>query len=1096
MDARIGLIVSEESDEVRSALCRFPTLVPVAMDALGREDLGRFSALWWHAARKLSVRAQSDVLDSIGGYLKEGGGLLLSLLACELVQLLGIESRPFDEVYSGAWNEEERYGWKWDFVRRKGFQCALSHPLFRGMDSCSYTWQSGPGKAYYRAGYTGHYPNQGSVVAVRKNFIHIAHDVPEILEYHCGNGRVLAISSLLFLSEEGGPRYPELMSFTANALSYVAGQTTDGEARYWPAASVRRIKPCGSDDPCGDGGLGDVRLPRADALAATGCGIGFTLSGGPAEFFDLAGRRCLVLGHTDGSVDEIWGHPVQLAKRIAVVFEVSGRSYPVTETARRTVIYPDSVTVEHSVAGHCVRQTIFAAADSPGAVMSFTVDSPTPVSVGVRVEFEADLRVMWPYPLHILNSLCMSMNNGRNVLLVRDGTGEFSMAFGMAGAGAAAATEDGVGGNGENENGFRVSAACTVEPGEPALCAFAGGKCSCEEVLGVLHALIEHGSDLQGQAARYYDCLAHTMTSVSSPDGAFNEGYQCAKVGVDKFYATTPGIGSGFLAGYSTTGETAFSIARPGYAWYFGRDSEYTALAVDAYGDTEKVRENLRLLIDHQHSSGKIFHEITTSGVAHYDAADSTPLFVVLMEHYLRSSGDVSFIRDNWHGVKRAMDFLYATDTDQDGLIENKGVGHGWIEGGTLSPTYVSFDLAGVWAEALRCGSRLAREVGDAALAEKWRASFERVRTALNSEFWDPAARWFAFAKNEDGSYCSGKTCLASIPMCFGLIDTEKALPVLSSLGTHEYSADWGVRLIGESSADFDPEGYHQGSVWPLFTGWVARAEYEYHRPLQGFVHLMNNTLLYRHEARGCVPEVLHGKEYRFAGVCRHQAWSEAMVLYPAIEGLLGIRRDVPRNCLQVCPHLPPNWGKLSIRRIPFGDSIVDIEIEQTLSGALFAFRREGDRSRAVDIELSPGILSLNSVKGVMVDGRETTYDVRDYGQEAHVTCRFPLIDSAVAEFRYSVDLWVVPAVPRPDPGDCSRSIRVLEVSRGGRGEVDIEVEGLAGATEELTVLCDRGIERVVGARVSRVDSAEHAISVEFDGHDGWRRRHIRVFTR
>lgn len=1080
----IGFVVSEESAEVRAALGRFPVARPVAADTLADEDIGSFAALWWHVAKEVPLLDCPDVRKRVLSYLERGGGLLLSLLACPLLHTLGIESRPFDEVYSGSWEQDERFNWKWDFVRNKGFQCAFDHPLFQGMDSCVYTWQSAPGKHYYRAGYTGHYPSQGSVVAVRKSFIHIDHSVPEILEYRWGQGRILAISSFLFFADDTGPRYPDLIRFTENALSYAADGAPERQVRYWPSSELASANR-GQWISLGPG-LGGIEYSPGATLEAGSGDMSLRVESGTIEFFDLAGRRCLVCGHTDGRVDEVWGHPVRLAGDVEVGFEMCGHLHPGAETARGAIVSPDSVTIEHSVDGHSVRQTVFAPMECPGALVNFESQA----EMGVRLRFEADLRIMWPYPAHMLHPLTLHWNDGRNVLLLSDATGEHSMAFGIAGTGAWVVREADSDGN---TSRLRVEVGCSVSPARPVVCAFAGGRCSPGETLDALRTLIEHGRDLQRETVLYYDRLVRGITCVCSPDRQFNQGYHWAKVGVDKLYADTPGAGSGFLAGYSTTGKTAFSEARPGYAWYFGRDSEYTALAVDAYGDTAKVRENLSLLIDSQHTSGKIIHEVTTSRVAHYDAADSTPLFVVLMEHYMRSSGDVSFVRSNWESVKRAMDFLYSTDTDGDGLIENTGIGHGWIEGGSLSPTHVSFDLAGVWAEALRCAGRLAREFGDVHLHEKWRSDFQRVRLALNSDFWDPSVGWFAFAKNRDGSYTSEQTALAAIPMCFGLVDREKALPILSQLATHEYSSDWGVRLIGESSSGFDPKGYHQGSVWPLFTGWVAKAEYGYHRPLQGFVHLMNNLLLYRHGARGYVPEVLHGSRYQFAGVCPHQAWSESMVLYPAVEGLLGITRDVPGSRLRIAPHLPPHWDRLSITDLPFGDSTIDVEIEQTLAGAVFALRRTG--GAPIHVVLSPGISNLRRVTNVSVDGQDTVYEVDDLGQDVHVTCHLTLGRSAVVTFDYGVDLWVVPPIAKPEPGDCSRGIRVLEVIRGGRGEVGIQIEGIAGTTGSLTVLSERAITQVVGARATRVGSTEHTLLVSLDGGSGWCRRNIAVST-
>ena len=68
-----------------------------------------------------------------------------------------------------------------------------------------------------------------------------------------------------------------------------------------------------------------------------------------------------------------------------------------------------------------------------------------------------------------------------------------------------------------------------------------------------------------------------------------------AKVGLEAFRMTTPGMGTGLGAGFASAkraeddswaAENDF-LRRPGYAWYFGRDSIWSAFAADAYGGSD-----------------------------------------------------------------------------------------------------------------------------------------------------------------------------------------------------------------------------------------------------------------------------------------------------------------------------------------------------------------------------------------------------------------------------------------------------------------------------------------------------------------------------
>ena len=53
---------------------------------------------------------------------------------------------------------------------------------------------------------------------------------------------------------------------------------------------------------------------------------------------------------------------------------------------------------------------------------------------------------------------------------------------------------------------------------------------------------------------------------------------------------------------------------RPGFGWFFGRDSLYTLYAVNSYGDFALAREELEFLLKRQRADGKIMHEFSADG--------------------------------------------------------------------------------------------------------------------------------------------------------------------------------------------------------------------------------------------------------------------------------------------------------------------------------------------------------------------------------------------------------------------------------------------------------------------------------------------------
>ena len=84
-----------------------------------------------------------------------------------------------------------------------------------------------------------------------------------------------------------------------------------------------------------------------------------------------------------------------------------------------------------------------------------------------------------------------------------------------------------------------------------------------------------------------------------------------------------------------------------------------------------------------------------------YVSADATPLFMIAMNDYAAQSGDVAFAQDKWDNLWRAYQFMRST-YDAQGLAQNAGIGHGWVEGGPLLPVKNEYYQAGLAVEALR----------------------------------------------------------------------------------------------------------------------------------------------------------------------------------------------------------------------------------------------------------------------------------------------------------------------------------------------------------------------------------------------------------
>jgi hypothetical protein len=224
--------------------------------------------------------------------------------------------------------------------------------------------------------------------------------------------------------------------------------------------------------------------------------------------------------------------------------------------------------------------------------------------------------------------------------------------------------------------------------------------------------------------------------------------------------------------------------------------------------------------------------------------------------------------------------------------------------------------------------------MGDQQLAESAKKKAAEIASKIESEYYEPSEQFYAFSRNENGSLDHTASIYPAVAWWDGTFGLKSAGPMLTRWASAEFSSDWGTRDISERTSFYDPISYHQGSIWPLFTGWASLAEYRAGRPLSGYAHLMQNADLTWAQDLGSVTELLSGEFFQPLGrSSSHQMWSSAMVIIPLLRGLFGIDWDAQNHTLRLAPHIPADWDRATLRNVPLGPALVDLD-----------YRRSGDR--------------------------------------------------------------------------------------------------------------------------------------------------------
>jgi glycogen debranching enzyme len=783
------------------------------------------------------------------------------------------------------------------------------------------------------------------------------------------------------------------------------------------------------------------------------------------EPFTVAGPQGVIVGEQQGS-SEVWILPVKLLSHLTLEAEVEGYPVPIdlNAAAREIEVRPDRTTITYSHIAVTVRQTMFAADAMPegtGAVAVFAVDAVRPVDLTLR--FTGEMRNMWPMPGGGTPSAEWVQRGSSGFYVLHTDFPDFAGAVALPGAtsGIMAPYQ-------ERPQVHPLELKLHVDPKTdrgkvwPLLMAVGRTKEAATNV-SLEARLSEVNERLAGiytaHVARYR-AQAAELTSIRTPDAALDEDFGWAETSIGQLRAKAQPTGEmGLVAGYYESGDSA----RPGFGWFFGRDALYTVYAIDSYGDFGLARAELEFLMRRQRADGKVMHEWSQTAAYvdwkdlpyQFAAADATPLFLTTMLDYVRASGDVGFLAAHKDAVMRAWQFETSHDADGDGVYDN-AQGTGWVESWPSTAEHQGMPKQEVYLALLdQQGSaamgEMARLLKDEATARVASARAKMLRGIIEREYFLSAKDAYAFSQNL-GKLDETATVFPSIAWWNSGEGYDPGLAhagaSLKRWASHDFATDWGARDVAESDPLYDPISYHQGSVWPLFTGWAAMAEYRGGQALAGYASLMQNADLTTAHDLGAVTELLSGAFFEpFGRSTSHQLWSSAMVVTPILRGLFGLEVDGVAGTVKVEPRLPADWDSAEVRRLHVGVSVVDV-----------AYRREG----------AAMIVELKAVSGAPVR----------------------LVGSVNGRLRVglpAVELSLGHALPLP--GLRTGQVKVLRASYEGR-TLRLEVEGMGGTQARFGVRRNGS-----GLRLTAEggELAGDALVVSFPAGNGYEERVVTV---
>ena len=833
----------------------------------------------------------------------------------------------------------------------------------------------------------------------------------------------------------------------------------------------------------------------------------------PWEFLPVTGTSAALLGNESGRM-EAWVYPLKIFREFHLKFHTEGRVLPAEALARTVTVRPESATILYAGDKFTVRETFFVPVKEQGAVILLDVETEQPLEI--EAVFHRDFQLEWPAAL---GATYLDWAAAQHAFYFGEEQKKFSALVGSPTA-AEPHAEFQTNYAEAQESSFRLGT--TAKGKDTKLIVIAAsmeGRAAAEKTYQ--HLANDYVVLLRESAEYYRDYLARTV-SLELPDAQMQQAYDWARVSMLQGVVTNPYLGTGLVAGYRTSGESQ----RPGFAWFFGRDSFWTSLALHAEGDFSTARTALELIGKYQRDDGKIPHEIAQGAnfvnwfkdyPYPYASADATPLYIIAMNDYVVESGDTGFAKEKWDSLWKAYEFLRST-YDERGFAKNLGVGHGWVEGGPLLPVKTELYQTGLGIEALRALSNLAHLTGKEDVSKELAKNFAQQKPLMNEAFWIADKKRFALALDKDNHAVDEPSVLATVPMWFGLLDAAKADAMITQLADLDHQTDWGMRIISDHSPKFSGGGYHYGSVWPLFTGWAAVGEYRYHRAFPAYENLRANALLALDGSLGHVTEVLSGDYYQpLSTSSPHQIWSAAMVVSPILRGMLGLEVDAIHHTVRLTPHVPADWDRFSMENVHVGNTTLLVNYdakEPSVGYEVFPKRSpcctttpggivlEVGRTSGSDectFEFRPAISLLAKVLKVDLNGKPIPFKVEPNSSDQHVVVQFPIMTGRhVLRILLQNEFGLSYQPSLPALGGASGGLRILsETWSSSQDQVTLEVAGASGGEYELKVW-NAGLIRVrelKGAETGRRPGWQ-TLWIHIPPSDSERYEHMKVVIR
>lgn len=403
----------------------------------------------------------------------------------------------------------------------------------------------------------------------------------------------------------------------------------------------------------------------------------------------------------------------------------------------------------------------------------------------------------------------------------------------------------------------------------------------------------------------------------------------------------------------------------PWFAVAFGRDQEITCLETLPFM-SDISRQVLEVLCAYQgekddpfteEAPGRIMHELRLGEMArlreipfvpYYGTVDATPLFLVLMARYVAWTGDLTFARQYWSHVERALAYIerelkggyLVYGGKPDAALSNQG----WKDSGD-SVMYRDGELArapialcevqGYLYQAWNELGALAAKLGFTERAKQLSSAAQALKRRFRKDFWMESRGYVAIALDGQGRQCDVISSNSGHLLGTGILSAKQAKAVAGRLMRPDMFSGWGIRTLSSLESSYNPISYHNGSIWPHDNALIVEGlSASGFRPQAAKVSEAIFAVAAK-QPGARLPELFCGfpRQYADAPIwypvsCSPQAWAAGSI-FMMLSSCLGLS-ELPgsKGKAQLRPVLPSSIGKVTVRGLRLAGKSYDLTVD------------------------------------------------------------------------------------------------------------------------------------------------------------------------